>query len=364
MIIFPLDNTEYEANALGAWCGTRTRGVFAADGHYNVTANGGMTVTVSPGLAWLKADTFWGVDAFEINPTTLTIDTADGAMARIDAICIQLDKNQNTGGIVVKKGAYTPQPPAIAAPVRNLDYDEIYVATVMVRAGATSILPSDITDQRLNETYCGIMRDGVTGIPTQALYDQWMAAFDKSKADMQLVFAGYQQMANDLYIQYQAEIATHENNAQAAYDAYIVRINGYEEAQKAQWETWIAEMKAILDDEAWGHVQLEIEELQSHLPSVVLGTVSIPATAPLYPVCTLYKTTWAFGMGGAALGPAGGGSVVAINAGIEFNGHEITVSAPAEFAAYTNINQLSDTMFAFLSDSDSDIQSLVFQITV
>lgn len=177
MICFPLDNTEYEANALGAWCSTRTRGVFAADGHYTVTATGGMTVTVSPGLAWLKAGDYWGVNAFEANPQRLTVATADGALSRIDAVCIRLDKNRNLGEIVIKKGAYSPQPPTIAAPVRNSDYDEIYVATIMVRAGATAIGPDDITDQRLNETYCGIMRDGVSSIPTQQLYNEWKAWF-------------------------------------------------------------------------------------------------------------------------------------------------------------------------------------------
>jgi hypothetical protein len=125
MICFPLDNTGYTAVGLGAWCGTRTRGVFADDGHYDVTENGDMTVTVSPGIAWLKADTYWGVCASETNPQILSIDTADGSLARIDAICIRLDKNQNVGGIVVKKGAYSPQPPIISPPVRNLDYDEI-----------------------------------------------------------------------------------------------------------------------------------------------------------------------------------------------------------------------------------------------
>ncbi|NLL92502.1 MAG: hypothetical protein GX222_08875 [Ruminococcaceae bacterium] len=131
-----------------------------------------MTVTVSPGLAWLKAGDFWGVSAFEKNAQVLTVDTADGELARIDAVCVRLDKNLNVGQLVIKKGSYTPQPPIIAAPVRDLDYDEIYVATIMVRAGATSILASDITDQRLNESFCGLMRDGVTGIPTAQLQTQ------------------------------------------------------------------------------------------------------------------------------------------------------------------------------------------------
>lgn len=363
MICFPLDNTKYEANALGAWCGTRTRGVFASDTHYVVSSNGNMTVTVGPGLAWLKADTFWGVSAFEVNPTTLKIDTADGALSRIDAICIQLDKNKNIGGIIVKKGSYTPQPPKLAAPVRNLDYDEIYVATVTVRAGATSILPSDIhNDAKIEETLCGIMRDGVTGIPTQILYDMWIAWFDEFKGDARTYFANYQEMVADLFTQYQAEIAVHRNDAQVAYDAYIQRMNTYEATAKTEFETWVLNMKAILDKEAWGHVQLEIEELQSGVPTSVLGTISIPETVPLYPRCALYKSSWAFGVGGAGLGPAGGGSVVAINTGAEFNGHDITVSAPSSFSGYTKINQLSDTMFSFMADSATETQSLVLQI--
>ena len=199
MICFPLDNEEYEADALGAWCGTRTRGVFAAADQFTVKANGDMTITVSPGLAWLKADTYWGVAAFERDPQVRTIDTADGTLTRIDAVCIRLDKNRNIGELVVKKGAYSPQPPTIAAPARNLDYDEIYVATVRVRAGTTVILDTDITDQRTEETYCGVMRDGVTGIPTQSLYDAWWAWFNGYQVDSEAEFnKWFQNLKNQL----------------------------------------------------------------------------------------------------------------------------------------------------------------------
>lgn len=177
MICFPLNNTDYEADALGAWFATRTRGVFSADDHFAVSTNNDMTVTVSGGLAWLLMSDYWGAVVLETDPKTLTIDTADGALARVDAICIQLDKNANLAKVTVKKGAYSPQPPVVTAPARNQDYDEIYVAAVTVRAGTTSILPTDITDLRLDETYCGVMRDGVSGIPTQALQDMWTAWF-------------------------------------------------------------------------------------------------------------------------------------------------------------------------------------------
>ncbi len=199
MICYPLDNTEYEAKALGAWCGTRTRGVFAAEGHYAVTANANMTVTVSSGLAWLKADQFWGVAALEPNAQVLAIGTADGSLSRIDTICVRLDKNQNRGELIIKQGAYSPQPPVIVPPVRNLDFDEIYVATVMVRAGATSILPTDITDRRLDETYCGIMRDGVTGIPTAQLQAQVEELIDQLSDEIASIEQGSAVMLKAIY---------------------------------------------------------------------------------------------------------------------------------------------------------------------
>ena len=176
MICFPLDNTEYEANGLGAWLGTRTRGVFSADGHYAVTANGDMSVTLSPGLAWIKPDTLWGAAMMEKNPTVLPIATADGLLVRYAAVCLRLDKNLNAAKAVVKYGQYGTNPDINSLPLpeqNSLDYDEIYVAAIRIRAGATEILPSDITDLRLDEAYCGVMRDGVTGIPTQELYNDW-----------------------------------------------------------------------------------------------------------------------------------------------------------------------------------------------
>lgn len=261
MLCYPLDNTEYEANALGAWCGTRTRGVFAADGHFAVTSNDDMTVTVSPGLAWLKAGQYWGVNAFENNARVLTLDTADGSLSRIDAVCVQLDKNQNRGEVIIKKGSYSPQPAVITPPARNLDYDEIYVATIMVQAGATSIGQINITDQRLNEEYCGIMRDGVTGIPTQQLQAQWQDWMTQFTATAQAYYGTYQNMVADLYTQYAADMAVHGQNAQQVFDDYALRISTFEQTAKTDFEAWFATIRDILDEEAAGHLLNLIEAL-------------------------------------------------------------------------------------------------------
>lgn len=62
MICFPLNNTEYAADALGAWFATRTRGVFCAENNFKIsTNNNNLTVTISGGIAWLKMAEYWGV---------------------------------------------------------------------------------------------------------------------------------------------------------------------------------------------------------------------------------------------------------------------------------------------------------------
>ena len=45
-----------------------------------------------------------------------------------------------------------------------------------VPAGSSVITAADITDTRADEAVCGVMRDGVTGIPTEQLVAQWQAA--------------------------------------------------------------------------------------------------------------------------------------------------------------------------------------------
>ena len=182
MICFPLDFTEYEAKELGAYLCTRTRGVFSADENLAVSPGAsGLTVTVSPGIAWLKWSDHWGVAAVQETPLTLTLDPADGALERIDAIVARLDKVGNLAQLAVKKGAFSSAP-SLVAPVRDDSADEIYLSAVAVRAGAVALTAADITDLRLNETYCGLMRDAVTGIPTAQLQSQAQALIDELRA--------------------------------------------------------------------------------------------------------------------------------------------------------------------------------------
>ncbi len=282
MICFPLDYIEYDAQALGAWCGTRTRGVFAADGHYSVKANGNMSVTLNPGLAWLKADTYWGVNAYEENPTVLEIERADGALSRLDAVCIRLDKNENRGFALIKKGAYSPQPPTIVPPTRNLDYDEIYVATIRVRAGATSILQSDITDQRLNESYCGIMRDGVTGIPTQSLYDSWGSWFKDMTAESELKAAAFAAWLEAYKSNSEFEVEQWIANFQSAKNTeFYGWYNPFVASSESEFIAWLQNLKNQLDDNQAGNLQNQCTELDERLSLLEQMTLQNDFSVPI-----------------------------------------------------------------------------------
>ncbi len=171
MICFPLDDTLYEAKDLGAWFVGRTRGVFSAGENLAVHANTGMSIRVSPGVAWLKMRDAWGVVAHVEQAQSFTLELPHAQLARIDAVCVQLDKNLNEGRVCIKKGEDAISP-VVTPPVRDDDFDEIYVATVRVAAGVIEILPANITDTRLDEALCGVMRDGVSEIPTNVLQEQ------------------------------------------------------------------------------------------------------------------------------------------------------------------------------------------------
>lgn len=182
---FPLDNTEYEASALGAWFATRTRGVLSSGDNFAVTASGtGMSVTLQPGYGWLRRNAHWGTVVWMEEPETFILDPADGTLSRIDVIALRLDKDNNTAQPILRKGTLS-NAPTFTAPVRDTHADEVYAASILVQPGAVKILQSDVTDLRLNETYCGIMRDGITGIPTAQLQEQAQQLIEQLRTELQ-----------------------------------------------------------------------------------------------------------------------------------------------------------------------------------
>lgn len=175
IITYPLDGVTYSAEDVATYLCTRTSGVYAKDSNFAASITGTRKITIAPGLAWMNYDDFKGVSVCSRENTVLTVPDSDNTLNRVDRVVLQFDTASNLTAIRLKTGtpAVAAQPPDI---LQNRNQYELGLCTISVPAGSAAISAADITDTRADEAVCGVMRDGVTGIPTAQLIAQWRAA--------------------------------------------------------------------------------------------------------------------------------------------------------------------------------------------
>ena len=182
IITYPLDGVTYSAEDVATYLCTRTSGVYAKNSNFAASITGTRQVTITPGLAWMNYDDFKGVSVCSRENTVLTVPDADNALNRVDRVVLQFDTASNLTAIRLKTGtpAVAAQPPDI---LQNHNQYELGLCTISVPAGSAAISAADVTDTRADEDVCGVMRDGVTSIPTAQLIAQWRAAQAAQEAD-------------------------------------------------------------------------------------------------------------------------------------------------------------------------------------
>lgn len=168
---YPLNGVDYDAADVAAYESARTSGVYSADEDFSVTAAGGLDVTVSAGRAWVHPSRFTGYSITKREPETVTLPLADGTRPRIDRILLRYDAAARKTSLLILTGdpASTPTAPAITR--TELTYD-LCLAEIARPAGSTEVTTGQITDTRLDEALCGVMSDGVTGLPTAQLLSE------------------------------------------------------------------------------------------------------------------------------------------------------------------------------------------------
>ena len=183
IITYPLNGVTYDAEDVSTYLCTRTSGVYAKDTNYAVSVTGPRQITVAPGLAWINYDDFKGVSACSREAVNLTVPDADGTLPRIDRVVLQFDTAANLTAVKLKPGtpAAAPEPPAI---LQNHNQYELGLCTVSVPAGSSVVTAADITDTRADEDVCGVMRDGVKGIPTAQLQAQALAMMTQLSTEL------------------------------------------------------------------------------------------------------------------------------------------------------------------------------------
>ena len=168
IVLYPANRFGFDAADVAAYLAGLTSGAFSGDEDFPVTATGGLKVTVGAGRGWVHPSRFTGYSITKREADTLTMPLADQSLPRIDRIVMRYDAGARAASLQVLQGTASSTPTAPAISRTELIYD-LCLAEITRPAGSTSISTGQITDTRLDEALCGIVRDGVTGIPTDEL---------------------------------------------------------------------------------------------------------------------------------------------------------------------------------------------------
>lgn len=176
IITYPENGITYDADDASGYLATRQSGVYSAEEDFAVSISGELSLTVSAGQAWVRPSRFKGRSIIMEQPTTLTLTAADPVRTRIDRVVLRYDAAARQTRLQVLEGTPDSASPTAPAITRTALVYDLCLAEITRPAGSTAITAADVTDTRADEDICGVMRDGVTGIPTAQLIAQWQAA--------------------------------------------------------------------------------------------------------------------------------------------------------------------------------------------
>ena len=176
IITYPENGITYDADDASGYLATRQSGVYSAEEDFAVSISGELSLTVSAGQAWVRPSRFKGRSIIMEQPTTLTLTAADPVRTRIDRVVLRYDAAARQTRLQVLEGTPDSASPTAPAITRTALVYDLCLAEITRPAGSTAISAANLTDTRADEDICGVMRDGVTGIPTAQLIAQWRAA--------------------------------------------------------------------------------------------------------------------------------------------------------------------------------------------
>ena len=229
-----------------------------------VLSSSGMNVSVQEGKAWID-----GYILYVDDPQSLTLDTGDNLLPRIDKIVIRLDKINREIVLAVKKGTPATNP---AAPNLQRDNDiyELGLANARVNIGVTNITQSNITDLRLNSNECGVVKGTIEEIDTTTLFNQ------------------YQNWIENKKIEFNQDLINYTNVKQGEFEGWVddkeSDYNTFTNDKKGEWDNWYDTttvqlqqdfmawfnmLEDVLDENAAGNLLNMITDI----PKIFSGTI-------------------------------------------------------------------------------------------
>lgn len=150
-------------------------GVLAVPGdNFQVMAGEGMTLLVRPGFGMLQ-----GRFAYDDEESFFALPEADAKNRRIDRVILRANYPDRKCEILVRAGVpgAEPQPPELLR--TSGDYYELCLAEVSVRANQSVIVQADITDTRADTDLCGWVTQTIEQVDTHTLFLQWQDAYQR-----------------------------------------------------------------------------------------------------------------------------------------------------------------------------------------
>lgn len=179
------------------WLHGRTSGVFGAANNLATSiVPGTMSVQVSDGVGWLSNDNGDGIVFWNDNEQTggskltLTHDVADGVLDRIDRIVVTWETTNYVAlpTISILKGTASSNP-VVPSLTNNNIQRQISLAKVSIPAGTVSLSASMITDERLDQSVCGIVTEAIK-IDTTTMQSQFEALLRSIQNELQDLESG------------------------------------------------------------------------------------------------------------------------------------------------------------------------------
>ena len=104
--------------------------------------------------------------------------------SRIDRLVLRYDAAARKTSLTVLTGTPDSASPTAPEITRTALVYDLCLADIRRPAGSTVVTAADITDTRADEAMCGVMRDGVTGIPTAQLQAQALAMMTQLSTEL------------------------------------------------------------------------------------------------------------------------------------------------------------------------------------
>ena len=256
-----------------------------------VVAYSGMEIRVNAGYAFINGYAFR-------NPATLsvTLDTAEGALNRVDRVVVRWDLPQRDMYIAVLKGTPSAKTTATAV-TRTTEIWELALADIYVGKGVTRIQTQNITDQRFNSAVCGIVTGTVEEIDASVLtkqftdffntysaavldefsaYKQSMekylteiaGVYDSYVSKTEGLFAQYESQFNERYSSFESTLDNWDKELLSAYTEFMAKIKLFQSDAENEFNTWFESIKDKLGEDIAGSLQLQIEELAAAMQEV------------------------------------------------------------------------------------------------